>query len=85
MNHNPSKGVQNISKMYQAIGTEQIQVNTIRVKFSMEPQPGSGIAEIDKSSQLGNEQENSERESSNEADMKSITIYNIPMGEASSQ
>ena len=52
--------------------------------MSTQSQPRSGIAEIEEPSQLDNEQENSEREGSNEADTKSITINNILMGDASS-
>lgn len=41
------------------------------------------MAEIDGSLQLGTEQENSKKEEPSEVDTKSITINNIPMGEAS--
>ena len=56
LNHNPSMGIHNITKMYRAIGTEHVQVNTIKVKLSTQTRPESGITEIEESSQLGNEQ-----------------------------
>ena len=77
-------GIYNITKLYRAIATEYVQVNMIKVRLSTQTRLESGITEIEESSQLGNEQENSKKEEPSEADTKSITINNIPMGEASS-
>ena len=55
INHNPSKGIYNISSAYLAIRAKHVQVNAIRVKMSIQSQPRSGIAEIEELSQLDNE------------------------------
>ena len=52
----------------------------LSTKTRLEPR----LTEIEESSQLGNEQEDSKREELSKVDAKSITINNIPMGDASS-
>ena len=61
-----------------------MQINTIRIKIGTQSQQRSGTPEIEELSPPGDEQENSKGEGHCEADIKSITINNIPIGEASS-
>ena len=45
-NHNLSKGIFNMNTMYNVIGADHVQVNSIRVNLSMQSQQRFGIAEI---------------------------------------
>ena len=68
--------------MYRAIGTDHVQINTIRVKISKQSQQRPGTAEIEEFSQLDNEQENLKGEGHDE--VKPIIVNKVPIGEASS-
>ena len=60
VNHNPSKGIKNIDIMYKAIGADHVQVNSIRVRPSLQSQQRFRIAEIENLSHSDNEPESIE-------------------------
>ena len=70
--------------MLKAIRTEHVQINTIRINLDIQSQERSETPEIEELLPLGDKQENSKGEGHCEADIKSITINDIPIGEASS-
>ena len=68
--------------MLKAIGTEHMQINTIRINLDTQSQERSKTPEIEELSPLGDEQENSKGEGHGEANLKPITINEVPIGEA---
>ena len=82
VNHHPHKGLNNISAMYKAMGTEHVQVNTIRINSDTQSQERSEIPKIEELLPLSDEQRNSKEERHNEASMKHIN--EIPIEKASS-
>ena len=54
VNYDPSKGLKNIHIMYEAIGANHVQVNSIRVKPNKQSQQRFGIAELEDLSHIDN-------------------------------
>ena len=84
INHDPSKGIKNIDIMYKAIGANHVQVNSIRVRPSMQSQQRFRIAEIEELSQTDDEQESPKEENHGEVNVNPITVNRVPIGEACS-
>ena len=47
LNYDPKRGLKNMDEMYNEIGTNHVQVNSIRVIEDPEPQPRYGMANIE--------------------------------------
>ena len=47
VNYDPKRGLKNLDEMYNEIGTNHIQVNSIRVIEDLKPQPRYGMADIE--------------------------------------
>ena len=82
VNYDPSKGRKNIDIMYEAIGADHVQVNSIRVKTSTQSQQRFGKAEIEELSYSDNEQERIEIENHGKAKVNPIMVNRVPIGEA---
>ena len=78
VNHDPSKGIRNIDLIYTAIGADHVQVNSIRVRPSLQSQQRFRIAQIE------DDQEIPEEESHGEANANPIMVNRVPIGEACS-
>ena len=46
-NYDPKKGIKNINEMYNEIGTNHVQINSVRIIKNQDPQPSYGIARIE--------------------------------------
>ena len=46
-NYDPKKGLKNVDEMYNEIGSNHVQVNSVRIIRNQDPQPRSGIACIE--------------------------------------
>ena len=46
-NYDPKKGLKNVDEMYNEIGSNHVQVNSVRIIRNQDPQPRSGIAWIE--------------------------------------
>ena len=46
-NYDPKKGIKNIDEMYNEIGTNHVQINSVRIIKNQDPQPSYGIARIE--------------------------------------
>ena len=47
LNYDPKKGLKNMDEMYNEIGTNHVQVNSIRIVNDPEPQPRKELASIE--------------------------------------
>ena len=47
LNYDPKKGLKNMDEMYNEIGTNHVQVNSVRIIKDPEPQPRNGLASIE--------------------------------------
>ena len=79
VNHDPSKGINNMDIMYKAIGADHVQVNSIRVRPSSQSQQRFRIAEIEELSQTDDEQESPEGESHGEVNVYPIRVNRVPI------
>ena len=70
--------------MYKAIGTEHVQINTIRINSDTQSQKRSETPKLEELSPPGDEQGSSKGKGYYEASMKPITINEIPIEKASS-
>ena len=46
-NYDPKKGLKNIDEMYNKIGSNHVQINSVRIIKNQDPQPSYGIAHIE--------------------------------------
>ena len=47
LNKDPKKGLKNMDEMYNEIGTNHVQVNSVRIIKNQDPQPSNGLASIE--------------------------------------
>ena len=84
VNYDPKKGVKNMDIMYNEIGTNHIQVNSIRVNESTQPQQRYGIADIEELPTVDIKMDEMEREVHSEVNVNPIMVNRVPIGEACS-
>ena len=46
-NYDPKRGLKNVDEMYNEIGSNHVQINSVRIIRNQDPQPRSGIACIE--------------------------------------
>ena len=80
VNYNPREGINIIDIMYKAMGSDHVQVNSIKIKPSVHPQQRYGIAEVEELSQTEEEEEFPARESFGEVNVNPITVNRVPIG-----
>ena len=78
------KLVKNIDIMYNEIGANHIQINSIRVNESTQPQQRYGIADIEELPTADNNMDEMETEFHSEVNVNPIMVNRVPIGEACS-
>ena len=81
VNQNPKERLNNEDTMYKEMGSDHVQVISIRIKPSIHSQQRFGIAEVEELSQT-EEEESPTREDDKEVNMNPITVNKIKIGEA---
>ena len=84
VNYDPKKGVKNIDIMYNEIRANHIQINSIRVNESTQPQQRQGIANIEELPTADNNMDEMETEFHSEVNVNPIMVNRVPIGEAGS-
>ena len=84
VNYDPKKGVKNIDIIYNKIRANHIQINSIRVNESTQPQQRYGIADIEELPTADNNMDETETEFHSEVNVNPIMVNRVPIGEACS-
>ena len=84
VNYDPKKGLKNMDEMYNEIGTNHVQVNSIRVIEDPEPQPRYGMANIEELPVAENNTEEMDTGLHSEVNVNPIMVNRVPIGEACS-
>ena len=71
-----------MDEMYNEIGTNHIQVNSIRIIKDPEPQPRNGLASIEELPAEGNIIEEIDDEIQGKVNVNPIMVNRVPIGEA---
>ena len=82
-NYDPKKGIKNIDELYNDIGSNHVQVNSVRIIRNQDPQPRSGIARIEELPAEDNDIEEINDEIQ-EVNVNPIMVNRVPIGEACS-
>ena len=82
-NYDPKKGLKNVDEMYNEIGSNHVQVNSVRIIRNQDPQPRSGIACIEELPAEDNDIEEINDEIQ-EVNVNPIMVNRVPIGEACS-
>ena len=80
-NHNPKIGVKNLDIMFNVLGTDHVQINSISIKTYNKPE--FGIAQIEELDH-DNEENGPTTEYEEEVNVNPITVNRIPIGKACS-
>ena len=82
-NHNPKDGVRNLDTMFNSLGTEHVQINSITVIPETQKKQEFGMADIE---ELDQDEEDNDPivEINEEANVNPITVNKIPIGKACS-
>ena len=84
VNYDPKRGLKNMDEMYNEIGTNHIQVNSIRVIEDPEPQPRYGLASIEELPAVEDNIEEIDEELQGKVNVNPIMVNRVPIGEACS-
>ena len=84
VNYDPKRGLKNMDEMYNEIGTNHIQVNSIRVNEDPKPQPIYGMADIEELPVAENNTEEIDTELESEVNVNPIMVNRVPIREACS-
>ena len=79
VNHDPQEGVQNLYTMFNSLGSEHVQINSITVAPETKRRQEFGMANIEKLDQE-EEENNLIMDDNEEANVNSITVNKIPIG-----
>ena len=82
-NYDPKKGLKNVDEMYNEIGSNHVQVNSVRIIRNQDPQTRSGIACIEELPPEDNDIEEINDEIQ-EVNVNPIMVNLVPIGEACS-
>ena len=82
-NYIPQKGLKNISPMYSSLGSDHIQINLITIAPNTPKKQTFGIADIVELDQ-DKEDDDTDAEINDEANINAITVNKIPIGKACS-
>ena len=82
-NYNPKKGPKIIDEMYNEIGSNHVQINSVRVIRNQDPQPRYGIACIEELPSQAEDIKEINNESQ-EVNVNPIMVNCVPIGEACS-
>ena len=77
VNYDPKRGLKNMDEMYNEIGTNHIQVNSIRVIEDPEPQPRYETANIEELPVAENNTEEMDKELQGEVNVNPIMVYRV--------
>ena len=82
-NYDPKRGLKNIDEIYNEIGSNHVQINSVRIIRNQDPQTRSGIACIE---ELPSEENYIEEinDESQEVNVNPIMVDHVPIGEACS-
>ena len=84
LNYDPKKGLKNMDEMYNEIGTNHVQVNSVRIINDPEPQPRNGLASIEELPAEENNIEEINDEIQGKVNVNPIMVNRVPIGEACS-
>ena len=82
-NHQPEKGQEDLYAMYYSLGTDQVQVNFVTMEPDTQREQEFGVADIKELDQ-DEESEDPITDTSEEANVNTITVNKIPIGRACS-
>ena len=84
VNYDSKRGLKNMDEMYNEIGTNHIQVNSIRINEDPKPQPRYGMADIEELPAADSNTDEMDTELHNEVNVNPIMVNRVPIGEACS-
>ena len=82
-NYDPKRGLKNIDEMYNEIGSNHVQINSVRIIRNQDPQPRSEIACIEELPPEDNDIEEI-NDQIEEANVNPIMVNRGPIGKACS-
>ena len=84
VNKDTKRGIKNMDEMYNEIGTNHIQVNSIRVNEDPQPQQRYGMADIEELPTADSNTDEIDTELHNEVIVNPIMVNRVPIEEACS-
>ena len=80
-NYDPKKGLKNLDKMYNEIGMNHVQVNSVGIIKNQDPQPSNGLASIEELPAEDNDVEVINNEIQGKVNVNLIIVNRIPIGD----